>query len=68
MEKFEQLSDLMLESVQGAGTPWGDIPNFIEFGDRIGRWLAHRPSGQPAPLPMCYEYGPAYPAPVLPCR
>lgn len=67
MKNLRILSELELETVRGAGTPWGDLSNYFELGDQFGRWLAHRPV-KPSVQPVCYEYGPAYPAPVLPCR
>lgn len=68
MKRLKVLSDLELENITGAGTPWEDLPDYFEIGDQIGRWLARRPIRPSGPPPICYNYGPAYPAPVLPCR
>ncbi|BCP59814.1 TPA: hypothetical protein ACGOYL_001152 [Streptococcus suis] len=68
MKHLKILSDLELENINGADTPWGDLPNYFKLGDSIGRWLAHRPDKPSSPPPFCYNYGSAYPAPVLPCH
>lgn len=67
MKEFKVLSMSELEVFQGGSTPWSDLPTYFKIGDKIGRWLAHRPSTS-GKQPVCYNYGPAYPAPVLPCR
>lgn len=66
MSTFKILSNLELETIQGSAIPWGDLPDYFDFGDSIGRWLAHRPVVK-VKQPFCYNYGPAYPVPVLPC-
>ena len=63
MKYIKVLTDSNLERIQGGD----DLINFYELGEKIGRYLAH-PHPNSVTLPMCYEYGPAYPAPVLPCR
>ena len=55
MKYIKVLTDSNLERIQG-----GDLRDYYGWGEKIGRYSVT--------LPMCYEYGPAYPAPVLPCR
>lgn len=62
MKYIKVLTDSNLERIQG-----GDLRDYYGWGEKIGRYLAHRHPNS-VTLPMCYEYGHAYPAPVLPCR
>lgn len=62
MKYIKVLTDSNLERIQG-----GDLRDYYGLGEKIGRYLAHRHPNS-VTLPMCYEYGPAYTAPVLPCR
>lgn len=68
MKRLKVLSDLELENINGSGTPWEDLLEYFELGEKIGRTLAHISTTPSGPPPFCYQYGPAYPAPVLPCR
>ena len=63
MKYIKVLTDSNLERIQGGD----NLIDFFELGEKIGRRLAHRYPNS-VTLPMCYEDGPAYPAPVLPCR
>ncbi|MBJ8326061.1 hypothetical protein [Streptococcus pacificus] len=55
-----------LEVISGAGVPWNPMIDLYGIGEIIGRGLAHQPARK-WHQPICYHYGPAYPAPVLPC-
>ena len=64
----KDIPESKLEQINGSGPSAGDFVNWFKFGEGIGRWLAHQQPGKPEKQPFCYNYGPAYPAPVLPCR
>ncbi|GGE29001.1 hypothetical protein [Streptococcus himalayensis] len=66
MEKFENIEVYELEQVYG-GDNYHSFLHTDTLWAKFEEWLTH-PHGNPAPQPICYEYGPAYPAPVLPCR
>lgn len=61
------LNEDELQDIIGGNGELEFLKNLYDFGKKIGEIAAHAPSGSGV-LPMCYDYPPSYPAPVLPCR
>ena len=64
----KDIPERKLDQINPSRPSAGDFVNWFKFGEGIGRWLAHQQPGKPGKQPFCYNFGPAYPDPVLPCR